>query len=161
MGRVKPLYKIGQLVEVNLNHQVVTYYDENSYRRVVRSIDINGKRHTNELWVARITGAKLFQEGKYYAGYKPESNPTFLLPTDSEDYSDPYLHPITNVEVWGVRLGYRNKEIHFFPADITVLAEHLHRGDIPFFWTGWNDRARKQMSDESKDWPRDKKGRWR
>lgn len=158
--RIKPLYKIGTLVEVNLNNEVVAYYDADSNRRIVRSIEINGKKHTNELWVGRITGAKLFQEGKYYPGSEPVSSSLFSPVIDGE-YEQPYLHPIKNIEVWGVRLGYRNREIYFFSIDITVLAEHLYRGDIPMMWTGWNKQAREQMSRESKDWARDKKGQWR
>jgi hypothetical protein len=163
----KRKFKIGQLVKVNLNQQAIADYDEGD-RKVMRKVDWEGyKKEQDDLVLAKITGVKTFQTGTYHAGsrggYEYEAEPA-------------YFTPDKNVNVWAVRLGYRNKELYFFEADITPFD---HKGieivtfkqikdsasndslDIPWFWNGgFPDNYRKQMSRESKDWPRDERGRW-
>jgi hypothetical protein len=157
----KRVFTIGQLVEVNLNHQAVADYDEKNYRRVKRQIDWGDKRHTDDLVLAKITGVKIFQEGQYTAAYTSSG---FLEPPDNEQA---YTTNDRSIRTWAVRLGYKNKELYFFKEDISVV----HVGEIvvfprkdlkniPYFYSGWTGHYRKKLSRESKDWARDKKGRW-
>jgi hypothetical protein len=160
----KRKFRIGQVVEVNLNDRLKADYDRGEYRRVARVRDWHGHDvESNELVLAIITGVKVFREGQYCAG---DSNRSIYRPDD--DYDPPYLSVKENVTAWAVRLGYKNKEIYFFEEDIKSKEVHYFfdqyicfpKEDIPYFYNSWNDRYRQQMSRESKDWPRDAKGRW-
>jgi hypothetical protein len=164
----KRKFRIGQPVKVNLNHQVkADYEDGGRYRRVKRAIDWGIKKETDELVLAIVTGAKSFQEGVYHAGGRSSIFSSYG--GHYEDYDPPYLTVKESVTVWAVRIGYRNKEIYFFEEDLKPYG-NTHKifeqyicfdlDNIPFFWCGWNERYRKQMSRESKDWHRDERGRW-
>lgn len=159
----KRKFRIGQPVKVNLNHRVVVDYENSGRdRRVKRAIDWGIKTETNDLVLAIVTGSKLFQEGRYHTGGRRGYG------LDYYESEPPYLSFKNNVEVWAVRLGYRNKEKYFFEEDMKIT-ESLKMfnqwmcfptTDIPFFYSGWTDHAREQMKRESKEWARDSKGRW-
>jgi len=160
----KRKFRIGQPVRVNLNYRIKVDYDQNYYRRVKRTLEWGIKTETNDLVLAIVTGVKTFQEGQYHKG----SSSVFGYGGSYDDYEPAYLVPEKIVDVWAVRTGYKNKEIYFFEEDL-VVTESLKMfdqwmcfptKDIPYFYSGWNDNYRKQMSRESKDWPRDSKGRW-
>jgi hypothetical protein len=112
-----------------------------------------------------VTGVKVFHEGQYRSGNSSRSYSYF----GEYDYEPPYVSLDNVVSVWAVRLGYKNKEIYFFEEDLKPYG-NTHKifeqyicfdlDNIPYFYSGWNDHYRKQMSRESKDWPRDSKGRW-
>ena len=166
----KRKFRIGQPVLVNLNHRVKVDYELSKNRRVKRAEDWGIHTETNDLVLAIVTGAKLFQEGEYHAG---NSAPTGYGSMYG-DYEPAYLSFDKNVEVWGVRTGYRNKEIYFFEGDLKVtesqvMMDQVYKSDpyvcfpasnIPFFWSGWTKHYQDKMSKESKDWPRDSKGKW-
>jgi len=163
----KRKFRIGQPVKVNLNHRVKSDYEDGGrYKRIKRAIDWGIHTETNDLVLAIVTGAKLFQEGKYNAG---STGPVYGYGSDYPEYEPAYLSFDKSVEVWAVRIGYRNKEIYFFAEDLKPYG-NTHKifeqyicfdlDNIPYFWSGWNERNRKDMSRESKDWPRDSKGRW-
>ena len=160
----KRKFKIGQVVEVNLNYRVIANYTKGGKRVVMRKTDWEGyNSETNDLVLAKVTGVKTFQLGQHHAGsswgYEYEAEPAYLAVSGQ-------------VDVWAVRLGYKNKEIYFFEKDIVVTPanELVLFGemvcvkvnlDIPYFWNGgWSEELKKRMSRESKDWPRDKRGRW-
>ena len=160
----KRKFRIGQPVQVNLNHRAIAdYEDEGKIRRVRRAEDWGIHTETNDLVLAVVTGSKLFQEGEYHAG----NNAPTGYGSSYDDYEPAYLSFTRNVQVWGVRTGYRNKEIYFFEGDLQVTEslKCLFDGifptvNIPFFWSGWNSENRKKVSRESKDWPRNSKGKW-
>ena len=161
----KRKFRIGQPVKVNLNHRVKVDYDHKNYRRVKRTLEWGYKTDTDNLVLAIVTGVKTFKEGQYYKG----SDSVFSYGSSYEDYEPAYLAAQNIVNVWAVRTGYRNKEIYFFEEDLKPYG-NTHKifdqyicfdlDNIPFFYSGWNAYYRKQMSRESKDWPRDEKGRW-
>lgn len=168
----KRKFRIGQPVKVNLNHRVkMDYEDGGKYRRAKRAIDWGVHTETNDLVLAIVTGAKLYQEGDYHAG---STGPVYSYSSDYPEYEPGYLSFKNSVEVWAVRTGYRNKEIYFFEGDLKVtesqvMMDQVYKSDpyvcfpasnIPFFWSGWNSEYKKKMSKESKDWPRDSKGKW-
>jgi hypothetical protein len=154
----KRKFRIGQPVEVNLNHRVIADYELSKYRRVKRAEDWDIHTETNDLVLAVVTGSKLFQEGEYNAGSPGRG--VMGYGGHYEDYDPAYLSFDKTVEVWAVRIGYRNKEIYFFEADLKVIEFEEWTSNIPYFWSGWTDRYREQMSRESKDWPRDDGGKW-
>jgi hypothetical protein len=160
----KRIFRIGQVVKVNLNHRVLVQYDEKDYRRVKRRIDWGIKTDTNEPVLAIVTGVKTFQEGQYNKGSGGHSGYGGM----DYDYDPPYVTYDRQVTTWAVRLGYKNKEIYFFEDDLDSKEVHFFfsqyvafpNENIPYFYSSWNDHYRKKMSRESKDWPRDSKGRW-
>ena len=156
----KRKFEIGQSVLVNLNNQLKPGYDEKDYRAIRRLKDWHHgrNRETTELQLAKITGVKLFHEGHYNKG----SSSVFGYGGHYEDYESPYLTVKGTVHAWAVRLGYKNKELYFLYEDIEVLVNEGCPDDknIPYFYCAWNDYYRKKMSEESKDWPRDKQGKW-
>ena len=161
----KRKFRIGQTVRVNLNHRLKVDYDEHNYRRIKRSLEWGIVTETNDLVLAVITGVKLFQEGRYYAG---SSGGVF----EPYDYEPGYLEVKQSIDAWGVRTGYKNKEIYFFEEDITKVDDKFttdnfgnkvmleDRLNIPYLYTGWTSHARKRLSEDSKTFPRDSKGRW-
>jgi hypothetical protein len=161
---MKRKFKIGQLVKVNVNNRVEPVYKEDRIRLVLRQTEIYGyNKEPDTLQLARITGVKLFQEGKYQAG----STIFRGYGSSYEDYDPAYLESSNTVTVWAVRLGYRNKEIYFFEEDIIPIDIFIPsvpgeiKEDIPYFWAGGYSKAyREKLSRESKEWPRDEKGRW-
>ena len=161
----KRKFRIGQPVQVNLNHRVIVdYEDEGKARRVRRAEEWGIHTETNDLVLAVVTGAKIFQEGEYHQG---STGPVYGYGSDYSEYEPAYLKFHNTVEVWAVRIGYRNKEIYFYGEDLKVTEslKCLFDGifptiNIPFFWSGWNSENRKKVSRESKDWPRDSKGKW-
>ena len=161
----KRKFRIGQPVEVNLNHRVIVDYEDGKHRRVRRAIDWGVHTETNDLVLAVVTGSKLFQEGEYHQG---STGPVYGYSSDYAEYEPAYLKFTENVEVWGVRIGYRNKEIYFFEEDLKIT-ESLKMfeqyicfptSNIPFLWRRGPRLDGEQMSRESKDWPRDSKGKW-
>ena len=154
----KRIYKIGQLVLVNLNREARPGYDASDNRRVKRAIEWDSyKAHTDDLVLARITGVKCFWEGKYNQGSRAIAG----YGSHYEDYEQAYTTQDKQITVWGVRLGYKNKEIYFFPEDIQRLDFVAMGQDIPYFFCGpYSKDYRKKMSRESKDWPRDKHGKF-
>lgn len=164
-------FTIGQPVLVDLNQQAKAGYDGDK-RRVRRQIewDEGRKMHTNQPEMGVITGMKQFWEGVYQSGSRA---PHFGYGGHYEDYEPPYCSQDIEVLVWCVRLGYLNKELYFFEDDIKPNGEIHHFfkqhlcfpmdlvWNIPKKWTGgWSQYWREKMSRESKDWPRDSKGRW-
>ncbi len=59
---------------------------------------------------------------------------------------------------WLVRLSLLNKPIHVFAEDITRASRP--EGGLPVMKSGMSAQCRKFLSEDSKQWPRDKKGRW-
>lgn len=157
----KRKFKIGQLVKVNLNDRVRSTYDKDNYKRICRQRDLR-KDNQEELVLAKITGVKLYYEGKGSPGSKYNA---------FQDYNEAHLKVENSVTTWAVRVGYKNKELYFFVEDIQTTKDTLTTTanevvpteslDIPYFFTGpYPKHWREQMSRESKDWPRDKRGRW-
>jgi hypothetical protein len=114
---------------------------------------------------AVITGMKIFCEGWHYASY--QSSPSYFDPVG--DYEPGGIDVQKVHYLWCVRFGYVNKEHYFRGEDILRILDSVgsvynRPMYIPFKDTGWNtstaNRYRKQMSRESKSWPRDSKGRW-
>jgi hypothetical protein len=161
----KRTFEIGQLVEVNLNHEARADYEDN-VRIVKRKINWTGyKFESDDLVLAKITGVKHLQEGVYNVGSE------IGYGMDAE-YEPAYFTSTHMVMVWLVRLGYKNKEKAFFEKDINVIPANSLQifnqyictpkdMDIPFFYGGpYTDGWKKKMSRESKDWPRASNGRW-
>lgn len=140
---MKPKFKIGQKVLVNLADKIVPKYVDN-YREMVRE-----NIHDREV-LGRITGVKIFQEGEVVSGQ-------VFNTYNYESYDPPYLNVKETITTYAVRLGYKNKEIYFLPEDINLTETDK---DIPYLYSGWTEEERKWMSDQSKDWPRDSKGRF-
>jgi len=165
----KRIFKIGQLVKVNLNKQAIANYEHDN-RLVKRSSEwYYANKHSDELLLARITGAKRYWEGKYTAGSKMT---TGIWDNFEFEPEGAYTTQDKQITVWGVRLGYVNKEIYFFAEDIvsagvsvSVFKQEVFypdNKDIPYFWNGgWSEHMKAKLGKESKTWPRDKKGRWK
>jgi hypothetical protein len=161
----KRVFTIGQLVKVNLNNQIEVHYDTKQYRRVKRKIEWTGRQfEQNELVLAKITGVRTFQEGKYTAAYTSSG---YMEPPENEEA---YVSFDRSITTWALRLGYKNKELYYFVEDLEevefvsfkeILDSNKNKIDIPYFWTGgWSKEMRAKISRESEDWPRDKRGRW-
>lgn len=170
MKKRKTKFMIGQPVLVDLNQRVVAGYDGDK-RRVRRQIEWNkGRRdYANQPERGVITGMKQLWEGEYQAASQPGSSYFGY----EHEYEQPYCSQDKEVLVWCVRLGYLNKELYFFEGDINVNGEiheffKQHRcfpmstvDSIPKKWVGgYTKQYIEMIRRESKDWPRDEKGRW-
>lgn len=170
MKKRKLKFMIGQPVLVDLNKQAKAGYDGDK-RRVRREIEWKEwkRQFADQPELGVITGMKQFWEGEYNAGQSAGSSYFGY----EQEYEQAYTTQDKQVIVWCVRLGYLNKELYFFEEDIKPNGEiheffSQHRcfpmstvDSIPKKWNGGvPERYRKQLSRESKDWPRDEKGRW-
>ena len=94
-----------------------------------------------------IVGCKFIAEGKYVKdGYKSY-------------YDEPFHHFLkveNKVLVYKIVTGYLNKPTFIMIDSVRILPTP----DIPLLDIGWDDKARKLASEESKNWERDEKGRW-
>ncbi len=166
----KRVFRIGQLVQVNMRDEARWGYEDK--QRLVMRVrywnGLTGKSSPDEIVRARITGVKVMHEGKYTPAARGFSFESPAYPDDSEPA---YLEHTNQVVLWGVRLGYRNKERYFFPDDIeslgeqhTIFKSEVHyplEHDIPYFYSGpYSSDYREKLSRESKSWGRDSKGRW-
>lgn len=187
MGKKKEIkFRIGDKVEVDaLRNSVMAIYvpkhkpsangvKERDYRKLVRYCETvddpegEGAGYTlpSEFKLGVITGIKILCEGWYYAAERTY-NYSFMAPDDGPDPGGLEVEKIHYL--WCVRFGYANKEHYFFEEDIKRFLNHssdyLKRPmHIPFKDTGWNSslvkKCKEGMSRESKNWPRDSKGRW-
>lgn len=101
----------------------------------------------HEWYKARVTGI-----ARRYGGVR---NPGTGY---GEDYDPPIFIPSSAVDLVAVRRGMSNKEILVSPEHVDPCepAEEYPRR----YMEGWTPEERRQMSEMSKKWPRDKKGRW-
>lgn len=163
MRRKTPKFKIGEVVEIDKWKAIKIEYlpingDVNQQRKTcVRS---NYGREDDpycpkDICFGLITGMKRFIEGKYYA----PSKSGWSYDGPDYDYEPGGVIQENMVTCWCVRTGYLNKELYFFEEDI-VEVDPIYRHDIPMLDTGWTKKAREQMRRESKEWDRDKKGRF-
>lgn len=151
----KRRFTIGDIVEVDKEHRVVSRYVKD--KKVMQRYN-HGSVHGNaykEVVIGVITGLKRFIEGEYYPASKGGS---FYWYEDAEYEPGGVIWEKT-ITCWGVRTGYLNKELYFFEKDIEEV-DPIHHHDIPLLETGWNKKYREQMSRESKEWPRNEKGRF-
>ncbi|MDY6957871.1 MAG: hypothetical protein SVK08_01805 [Halobacteriota archaeon] len=155
-------YKIGDYVTVDLRNEVLVEYTDD-LRKLVKSKNAYrpsiSDTKKEEIRKGQITGIKTFYEGKIKYG----------VITYPDDYSPGYLKVSKTIYLWCVRFGYTNKEHYFFEEDISrmlmparvVFTRNIF---IPFKDVGWNtpegEKAKEIMREESKNYPRDKKGRF-
>ena len=162
MGK-KRKFQIGEVVEIDKWNAIKILYlpmDEGSRKKRKTCVRTNHGRENDpycpkDIVVGVITGMKRFIEGEYF----PPSKPGMSSYDPDYDWEPGGVVQDKIVTCWCVRTGYLNKELYFFEEDITVV-DPIYKHDIPMLDAGWNDRAREQMSRESKTWDRDEKGRF-
>ncbi len=104
--------------------------------------------------IGRIVGIAKRFEGKInigsYGGY------------DGYDDGGNYLMIERSLDFYKVRLGMMNSSLLVFPEDIQLIKpENINSFPLRFTNSlAWNSDDRERLSEDSKDWPRDKKGRW-
>ena len=79
----------------------------------------------------------------------------------NEDGGGSYLSIEKTVFVWLVRRGMTNKDTFVLPEDLTCHKNY--DGELPWKWTNscpWPETARKAMSENVKNAPRNKKGQF-
>jgi hypothetical protein len=165
------LFKIGDVVKVDKNKRVDAFYEpiEKGAKREKRVMRRSNYMITDP-WKDEvkgiITGMKRFLEGEYFA---PSNARGLSYGGHYEDYEPGGIHHEKTVRLWCVRTGLYNKEIYFFPEDIVLIEKYQaidfshKKYPIPQVDNGWSSGCedyKKQMSRESKSWPRDEKGRF-
>lgn len=95
----------------------------------------------------QICGAKCRYIGKY------------VLPSYDEEAG--YIRNMKGIMVWLVRIGMTNKPIEILDEDIMPAVTELREG-VPWRYTriAWSSEERKVISEYSKDFPRDERGRF-
>jgi hypothetical protein len=144
------MYQIGDWVEVK--SRVEFYYDKDRMRKTREA-------PYDEPWKGQVVGVATRMLGQYYP---PETSysPSYDSMTDYGEYEPAYLTWEKTVRVWLVRRGMINLpvEVSSQGLEITTPEEQL-----PWMWTNplrCTKEYRSMLSRESRDWPRDEKGRW-
>lgn len=157
----KRRFTIGDIVEVDKEKRLVPRYipvaeGASREKRVIQRYNqdsVHGNAY-KEIRLAVITGMKRFIEGEYYP-----SNTFYDGYNGGMEVEPGGVIQENIVTCWAVRTGYLNRELYFFEEDLKEV-DPIYRHDIPFLDTGWNDKARKDMSRWSKDFNRDERGRF-
>lgn len=144
-------FDIGDWVKVRRRIHMISNHKER------KNISLPGSPRP---FFGRISGVKIFREGK------------IIWDRDNWDYDAcgryVFAHENT-ITCWEIRIGLLNKPIYALPEDIefcTVqemesLELPIIKGDFKSSWEGpTTERLKKNLSDDSKTWPRDEKGRW-
>ena len=163
-ARSKISFKIGDWVRVKARTEV-GYETEEEFEKGKRLGNIKHTRklrrvpYTHEGVIGQIVGARRKMFGELKGGSTLNSY------TGAEDYTDGYLEVQNSVIVWLVRPGYLNKPIEAVEEDIERPGEWIS-DELPWFSSSFDtseerrEKIRKEMSKDSKDWPRDEKGRF-
>ena len=143
----KPRFKIGEWVETNT---IVTFGYKGDKR-----VPIKFKRNV----IGQIVGATYRHTGEYSHGIKHGGY------MEGYDYEQASLVGGDRVLVWQIKIGYLNKPVEALEEDIRVLESYsmIRIVDkLPWMHTRnkWPQWAKDKLSEESKSWPRDEKGRW-
>lgn len=136
-------FDIGDWVKVTK----ILYIISSEHER--KKIDIPGKIKPR---LGRITGVKYLREGK------------IELPFDADAY---FIHKNTII-CWEIRTGLTNKPFYALPEDIELCAlSDIENLEFPILkgefdqWKGHQaEQLKRDLSEDSKLWPRDEKGRW-
>lgn len=171
MPKRKLKFRIGDTVEVDMRKEASVYYqarkDSNGrmrdYKTLIKAEELLAEQTLSpmisDVRKAVVTGMKMYCNGWFYP---PGKFVGFSNMHPDEDPDPGGIDVQETVFLWCVRFGYMNKEHYFFEEDIIkVPGKGVF---IPFKDTGWNsslaDKGREAMSRESKEWPRDSKGRF-
>jgi hypothetical protein len=104
---------------------------------------------------------KKFQLGQV-VGLVTRYNGRIEYPTNYWDESGAYFVPTDTHVFWQVKFGLMNKPVFVRTNDMR-LATIDEVEELPKLYMRqyqWDDRTRKAISEDSKHWPRDTKGRW-
>ena len=160
---MKNRFKIGDWVVITAK-VVANYidYDENDNPLVYENTFTKKVKYTKRVIereqikpaVGKVVGMAARMNGKYH---RERHN---YDPLRGSDYESGYLSFTKVIYVWLVRTGMLNKAIEVLDADIS-----LWKGEVKTFplkyMSPWSDDLRKAVSENSKTWPRDEKGRWK
>lgn len=131
-------FKIGDCVEVYAS-MVPVYRDG---KRLISRVPIYEPKK------GIICGMKRRVEGKIVG-----SNHYGLL----DDYDPPYLNPEKVILLYQVKQGMLNVPMEVLEEDIKFIPAF----QIPMLFSEWNKRERERLSEYSKHFPRDEKGRFK
>jgi hypothetical protein len=142
----KNKFKIGDWVKSK-------HYSEIVYEGNKRCLFIYSK---SEEFVGQICGAVYRKVGKKTLG----TSSTIGL-FAFEEYDPPYFDVEKTYFLYQIRIGFTNKPIE-------VLEKHIEKVDsegriLPFRYCKvyrWTENDKKNLREEMKNFPRDKKGRW-
>ena len=153
---MKSFISIGTKVAIKVYREMGKEYEDKDtkttiYKKLFR-------KEFDKTKVGIITGGKYVFEGKYI---EPRYHGSYY----GDDYSQAYLESPKGIFVYLVRFGFTNKEIMILPIDADTYTWHYvptAKFKFPFrnVESFWDQKAKDEMRDIMKNFPRDKKGRW-
>ena len=136
-------FQVGEWVAVRATTEVKVDGDS---KRAMQTTSIPETR-------GRVVGVAVRFEGTLeHGGYTPDEGP-----------ESNYLSPTRRVELWEVRFGLTNRPVLVRDEDLDkALWSEECRLPVRFArQPEWTPKNRKWLSEESRSWPRDKRGRWK
>jgi hypothetical protein len=145
-------FEIGDWVKVTKSISLVS---GGGKRRVIDT-SLSGNR------IGKISGVKCFRTGSIVndLGYDEWGH------CDGGIY---FCADATSIICWEIKTGLLNKPIYAFPEDIKLCSIKeiegrvlpILEGDFKSVWKGkYGKKVKESLSQDSKFWPRDEKGRW-
>jgi len=125
-------YMIGDYVEVKAT--VIPKYIKHGIRILAR---------TEKLQRGKITGIKKMFTGKV-----------------NYDFEDRCFEQNECIAVWEIRAGLLNKPIYALDKDVIKCERHQPFPLLAANSYKWSEQDKRNLSEDSKNWPRDEKGRW-
>jgi hypothetical protein len=101
---------------------------------------------------------------RFYGVVHPESPCTPSYYGGGDDYIPAYLEVKGSVLLYEIKEGMLNRPIEVLEKHITKIKDFspgfLLNYQFPLLYTGITEKVKEYLRNESKNWPRDKKGRW-
>ena len=109
------------------------------------------RKHHKPLWVTPshlLGGRKWGYKCRFCGNYWEENvDPSYLAITDT-------------IVCWAIKTGKFNKPVYALDEDVEDVVGPMH---LPVLYSRkckWSEKDKLELSKESKNWPRDSKGRW-
>ena len=142
-------YNIGDLVKVIKKSYVE--YDEDGERGVYTSPELKNP----------IIGKVCGMRKKFLGKYK-EASPHYAQKYSDDIIEQPYLEVNGSVLFYEVKQGMLNKSMLVLEENIILIERQFSACKLPLFFGSvkWTEQDKKNMSEYSKAFPRDSKGRF-
>ena len=128
-------FTIGNQVRINAD---MILHEDGRIKRYTRS-------PFRESQIAWIVGAGSLYEGEVIIDYD----------------NGAYFKQSKSIPVWFVKYGLKNKQVAVLDTDVILDTKpYVHPPILKVNQCTWPESSRQFMRDESKNWPRDKKGHW-
>lgn len=160
---MKPKFNIGDYVEArpsSIEYADEPYKDEYGTWHIRQLDKTDGEEYHKTICKKsyKIKGVIVGATRRFLGIHRHET----LSGDFNDTYESPYLEITGSKLFWKIRQGYLNKAVEALEEDIRLIepVKSVKRKQIPLKYADTSRINWKSVSQDSKNWPRDEKGRW-